>query len=246
MKPIPNPSAPPFEPERWNDLSWMKLNFVLSQSCPDVLEGFKRIGQRMNPNNVNQTLKRYSDHQIAGGLGVPEESVQHFRDIVLTLMQARQLSTNCYCHAANDAGPFEPFLKPWPGMIHGLKPSDGKSYERKTLIENVAADGGIPIGLQPMVREGFYNALMLIRDDGRELHFVRENSNGVYSHKTGLGAVTNLDASDKQIIDPLAADWGDFTLAQVFHFPEGGLTVGVPKEDRRPVSSEIQELIRQL
>jgi hypothetical protein len=229
---ITNPYAPKYDPEHWNDLNLVRLNFLLATHHPDVMSGFEKIQMHLSPNNLHRALSKYDDAALAIGLKVKRHYIENFRRDVQTLMRARQLSTNCYCHAVDDTGPFPGFTRPWPGMIHGLKPSDGKTYDAKRIIENSEADGAIPIGLKPSIREGFYNIGLLIRSDGKEIHYVRENSNGQYSHKTGMGPVCNTDAEENLITDPLQADWGDFEIKQFFHVPQGGLIIGIPLNDR--------------
>jgi hypothetical protein len=208
----------------------------------DIVESLKNLKIRINPNNINALFKKYEDFEIAIALKVKKSQVSKFRDTVHALMHAKQLSTNCYCHAVNDSGPFPPFMKPWPGMISGLKPSDGKQYKADILTRCVEADGGIPIGLEPQQRDGYYQIYLFLRKDGKELHFLRENSNGEYSHKTALGPVTNLDDSGHVITDPLTADMGDFELAQIFLIPAGGLKIGVPPQSRPERPKELDTL----
>tara|TARA_B100002003_G_C14055743_1_gene508361 strand:- start:131 stop:859 length:729 start_codon:yes stop_codon:yes gene_type:complete len=237
-----NPSAPTYDPEYWNDFSWMHLNFILAEHFPEMLEAMKKHKIKLTPNNVKGIIQNYTDSQIAFALSTTPERAAEFRETVETLMRARQLSTNCYCHASNDSGPFPAFMKPWPGMIKGMVPSDGKSYEADLITKCVEADGGIPLGLEPEEREGFYKVYLFIRNDGKELHFVRENSNGEYSHKTALGEVTNLDNSGQIITDPARADMGDYHIAQIFLFPQGGLTIGIPKNERPEEFPDLREL----
>lgn len=49
--------------------------------------------------------------------------------------------------------------------------------------------------------------IALIVDEDEDYHFLRQDSNGMWSHKPGARKVTNLDASDKKIYDPALADY---------------------------------------
>lgn len=246
MTTIVNPSAPEYNPDHWNDFSWMGLSFFIAEQHPEIQAGLEHINVKVTPNNIASVLKNYSDGEIAIALKVDREEAAEFRETVETLVQARQLSTNCFCHAANDDGPFPPFMKPWPGMLQGLKPSDGDVFEADRLIDVTEASGATAVGMKPVEKDGFYNVALLLRKDSKELHYVRENSNGEYSHKTALGPVTNLDESGNVVTDPTNADWGDYELKQIFLFPEGGLTVGIPVEQRAERSPELDKLFEDL
>jgi len=49
--------------------------------------------------------------------------------------------------------------------------------------------------------------IALIVDKDEDYHFLRQDSNGFWSHKPGARRVTNLDASGKLIYDPALADF---------------------------------------
>jgi hypothetical protein len=47
--------------------------------------------------------------------------------------------------------------------------------------------------------------IALVVDPDEDYHFFRQDSNGMWSHKPGGTAVTNLDANEKRIYDPQLA-----------------------------------------
>lgn len=49
--------------------------------------------------------------------------------------------------------------------------------------------------------------IALIIDENEDYHFLRQDSNGYWSHKPGARKVTNLDASSKRIYDPALANY---------------------------------------
>ena len=49
--------------------------------------------------------------------------------------------------------------------------------------------------------------IALIVDENEDYHFLRQDSNKLWSHKPGARKVTNLDASGKRIYDPALADF---------------------------------------
>ena len=52
-----------------------------------------------------------------------------------------------------------------------------------------------------------YSKIALIVDENEDYHFLRQDSNGYWSHKPGARKVTNLDASEAKIYDPALADY---------------------------------------
>jgi hypothetical protein len=52
-----------------------------------------------------------------------------------------------------------------------------------------------------------YSKIALIVDENEDYHFLRQDSNGYWSHKPGARKVTNLDASNRKIYDPALADY---------------------------------------
>jgi len=49
--------------------------------------------------------------------------------------------------------------------------------------------------------------IALIVDENEDYHFLRQDSNGMWSHKAGARAVANIDAAGKHIYDPALADY---------------------------------------
>ena len=71
------------------------------------------------------------------------------------------------------------------------------------------------IGDNPIIKMSRYedkcpagsSKVALIADEDQDYHFVRQDSNGFWSHKPGARRVTNKDASDRPIWNPGLADF---------------------------------------
>jgi len=59
-----------------------------------------------------------------------------------------------------------------------------------------------------------------------DYHYMRQDSDGTWSHKPGEEEVTNLDYSGDVITDPRAADVGKYQFIAFGLVPAGGLDVG--------------------
>jgi hypothetical protein len=96
-----------------------------------------------------------------------------------------------------------------PGMASGY--SRFKSSKPKTCPNMIARI----LGDNPKVTMTTFedkcpagtSKIGLIVDSDEDYHFLRQDSNGYWSHKPGGRKVTNLDASDKLIYDPALANF---------------------------------------
>ena len=66
-----------------------------------------------------------------------------------------------------------------------------------------------PIGRYDVCPAGTYKVALVISNN--DYHWYRQDSDGLWSHKPGITPVTRLDASNKYIVDPFTADWGNYT-----------------------------------
>lgn len=125
---------------------------------------------------------------------------------------------NCFAYAFNINDPKQmekcnnpncdvPFHQ--PGMAAGY--SKFKSSKPKTCPNMVARI----LGDNPKVEMTTFeekcpagtSKIALIVDQDEDYHFLRQDSNGYWSHKPGGRKVTNYDASNKLIYDPSLADY---------------------------------------
>ena len=125
---------------------------------------------------------------------------------------------NCFAYAFNINDPKQmgrckdnscdlPFHQ--PGMVAGYPRF--KSSKPKTCPNMIARI----LGDNPIVEMSTFeqkcpagsSKIALIVDEDEDYHFLRQDSNGYWSHKPGGRKVTNRDASDKLIYDPALADY---------------------------------------
>jgi hypothetical protein len=118
-------------------------------------------------------------------------------------VSARQPNNNCYNYATNYRT--DTFAQPGRAagvMYTGLTCDAVKPAAiRDELIDSPGADGKCP-------EEGHLVALVIW--PGWDFHWYRKGPNGLWSHKPGGTAVTNLDNSGNTISDPRTADRGGY------------------------------------
>jgi len=124
---------------------------------------------------------------------------------------------NCFAYAFNVNDPKQmkrcasedcdvPFHQ--PGMVSGY--SRFSQRKPKTCPNMIAR----LIGDNPSIKMANFtercargsSKIALVVDPDEDYHFLRQDSNGLWSHKPGARKVTNLDASGKHIYDPALAN----------------------------------------
>lgn len=118
---------------------------------------------------------------------------------------------NCYAYALNKIS-HSVRNKPQPGYFGKFTRNafaDG-DYTCDTFLKRLKKDSPtlyLTTFSKPC-QEGYHKAFMVITTDenNRDYHFYRQDNNGCWSHKPGRTSVTNKDASDKPISNPLTAD----------------------------------------
>jgi RHS repeat-associated protein len=143
-----------------------------------------------------------------------------------------QNSTNCYAYALDKKGPFPPDHKLQPGEMSGDPIGDDFSADdirsaaiRDGLLSNKGARGAY--------RVQYYMGDVTVdgRVIGRDYHWYRQDASGLWSHKPGHGAVTNLDAKGRLIVDPRtsARDFSTFGGRVDYNYSKYGGELWVPK-----------------
>jgi hypothetical protein len=109
---------------------------------------------------------------------------------------------NCMAYAFNDHDKYDRDKKPVPGhqRIH---------YTCEDLDRALKED--VPEIYQTTFNQacqpGFNKIFLTVSSETQnDFHFYRQDNNGMWSHKPGSSAVTNLDASQQPIINPETAD----------------------------------------
>lgn len=142
-------------------------------------------------------------------------------------------STNCYAYAADCPFGHAPRSLPMPGEASGVRLA-----HVAVTVADVAAlatmDGFEPMqtpadGSLPQPPAGRYLVALMHEAAGNgDIHWMRQDNDGIWSHKPGHRAVSQYDDDETRIRDPRRA-WftRPMTFAGFFHAPFGGLRVGL-------------------
>ena len=229
---------------------------TVTKAAPDALDALsKKLG--------------HDNERIAEALGIEAKDVPGIRTRFdqLAELQGYQAYANCYTYAMNDIDG----IKSPDKNLHGDDPGrralrsgdlsseiadknqDYESY-KKALLDDVISDGSQRGGMDAKPKEGHYRVAVYSkppenvpqgdRDNGAftDMHFVRENKDGTWSHKPGREAVTDKDVDGKPIIDPKTANVGGYDFLGYVYVPEGGLDVGRPGEpSTKPGSIQLDQ-----
>jgi hypothetical protein len=115
-------------------------------------------------------------------------------------------SHNCYSYAL---GKIIPKLnsKAQPGYSSGHRHINNNDYKCKNFYRRLKKDspGSYIETFDNQCLPGFYK-IFLALDPQNDYHWYKMHPNGYWSHKPGSTNVTNVDASGKEIKNPLIAD----------------------------------------
>jgi hypothetical protein len=115
-------------------------------------------------------------------------------------------SHNCYSYAL---GKIVKKLKSkaQPGYASGYNHIKNSDYNCKNFRERMKKDspGSYLEKFDNPCYPGFYK-IFLALDPGNDYHWWRQDSNSYWSHKPGSSKVSNLDGSNKVIINPLLSN----------------------------------------
>ena len=165
-----------------------------------------------------------------------------------------RLSTNCYAYACNDPAGHPRYGKPQPGELAGVGIARvEESAVRFAVMADDQRRAQVRIHrLIPLVRlrgeavpgcvsnvAGHYLVALFVSPT-LDYHWVRQDRDGMWSHKPGHGFATNLDSSLHPIADPRDCDMrlvfdndeGTATFSAVYEFttfyyvPRGGVRTG--------------------
>ena len=115
-------------------------------------------------------------------------------------------SHNCYTYAL---GKIVPKLnsKAQPGYSSGFNHISNNEFNCSSFKNRLKKDspGSYLEKYDNSCLPGFYK-IFLALDPGNDYHWWRQNKDSYWSHKPGATKVTDLDASNKKIINPLKSD----------------------------------------
>jgi hypothetical protein len=116
---------------------------------------------------------------------------------------------NCYAYALNKIVSNRKG-KPQPGYYSKFPSLNNNDYKCNVFLKRLKKD--IPslyvTKFNGKCKKGFYKAFIAIdpKQNDHDYHFYRQDSNGKWSHKPGRTEVVNLDADNKEILNPALAN----------------------------------------
>lgn len=117
------------------------------------------------------------------------------------------LNHNCYAYVLDNFQPGRP-KRPQPGhrnvtqKVFQSKDFTREEIARRALVDNPSIFCTDPLKACP---KGYYKGVLVI-DTFNNYHWLRQDSNGYWSHKPGQLPVTNVDADGKLIKNPSTAN----------------------------------------
>lgn len=118
-----------------------------------------------------------------------------------------RLNHNCYAYVIDDYKPNRP-KRPQPGhRDRNIETFRKQDYTREEITRRAIYDNPAIYCTDPnkACEKGYYKGVLVI-DRYKNYHWLRQDSNGYWSHKPGQLSVTNVDASGKLIKNPSKAD----------------------------------------
>jgi len=125
---------------------------------------------------------------------------------------------NCYDYALNRLDPHNT-SKTQPGDLSAGRNFElfRRPYKCSELDKKIIADNPTLyyVRYDEPCRDGYRKIVMFVSETGDDYHFLRQDKNGLWSHKVGELQVFNRDQSGRPIEDPrfanLATDYRDYT-----------------------------------
>lgn len=114
---------------------------------------------------------------------------------------------NCYAYAFRNLD-LNRTHKPQPGELSHIPEVPKEDYSCEKIFSNVIKDHPGTFQWDPKTPCpcGYFKGFLVLSKNPPDYHFVREDSNGYWSHKLGSGAATQYDASGRLIQDPFRAN----------------------------------------
>jgi len=150
-------------------------------------------------------------------------------------------ATNCYAYAAND--PYGHFMggEQVPGLAAGARMGAVTPGE---CVRCAEADGMVFIGDAPVARPGHYLVALRICP-GVDFHFIRQDADGLWSHKNGTGGIDRMDDCGRAITNPETASFEICSeFVGYFHVPNCGLRVAERLQEEPQAKSGWREWIQ--
>lgn len=128
--------------------------------------------------------------------------------------------TNCLDYARNDRTE-----KDKPSVVGDLagKPYAGTDPDK--IIEAAVLDG-MELASGPEPKDGFYLVALVVSGD--DVHWIRQDNDGHWSHKRGTHYVGRKDLNHVPIKNPRYGCWEPYEFVACFYIPKGGLHAPAP------------------
>ncbi|MET0325091.1 MAG: hypothetical protein ABW219_07715 [Ilumatobacteraceae bacterium] len=158
-----------------------------------------------------------------------------------------QLTNNCYNFGTDVLnGTFGR-----PGFASGVTDEANPPLNCPLATAGAIGDGLISTGAEPSLADvEFGHVTALVIAPGRDFHWYRRGRDGMWSHKPGGTAATNLDTSGRVITDPRTADRRAINLrfeytdfCGFFCVPRGDVTIDGPDRLRRTSAATVVRLL---
>lgn len=235
--PRPEPEAPPYQPELWNDGD----SEALARFYADHQEELGKVSSlegRLFPWALAQVFYLRTDEEFVSRYGLSLENARDFRRAFDEATRGVQYRTNCYAYAVDSPRGHPPGWKASPGHKGGLGIAGKEHFtaDGQELLRRAQADGLLPAGTQPARRPGYYLVALFVIP-GDDYHFIRQDRDGTWSGKAGEEEATNLDFADRIITDPRTADFWEYRFVTFLYVPKGGLDVTPPPAAGAPPGS---------
>jgi len=171
-----------------------------------------------------------------------------------------ETSTNCYAYACDDPFGHRAGDKPQPGEGAGylgwIRPDpadpnlpkfEGSDVRHAVMMDDLARHKRRLARLVPLIRlrddpvpdlvvnvRSHYLIALVTDRYGHDYHWLRQDDDGMWSHKRGSTPVTRLDASGAEISDPRTCDmtypvdrgWLAYQFTTFYYVPKGGVVTG--------------------
>jgi hypothetical protein len=122
------------------------------------------------------------------------------------------LNHNCYDYAFNNYNVFQVGTSQPGRLPNSIKKALGSDYTCNDTSTRLNGDHNTPqTGIDMIIAQAHQTCpanrykIALLSDPDDDYHFLRQNSDGTWSHKPGTNAVTNKDFAGKIITDPRMA-----------------------------------------
>lgn len=229
-KPRPNPDAPAYQPQLWNDTPEQRVKkFFEDQRA--VLDKVEAAEGELFTWKLAKIFYFRDDGDLSARYGISQQQARGLRAAFEDATRGVRYRTNCYAYALNSPYGHPAGWKAYPGHKGGLGLEDLKIYDPdgREYVRRARADGVLPGSPELERKPGYYAIALFIREAPEyDYHFVRQDGDGTWSSKPGEDEASNLDFEGQRILDPRKADFWGYHFKTFLYVPKGGIDVTPP------------------